>query len=342
MTRRLKLSDVREEIEKAGYTILDGSNFSASNKIPTLCPEGHEYMLRWNTFRKGVRCLSCHREMIQRQERFAGRKKVPYSQIKSMYEKEGYFIFVEEADYKNVSQRIEIRCPKGHLYTSTPHEFRVGKRCHCCLKERRRGENHPMWNPNIPEEERERTRELPEYERVRVITLKRDNYLCRCCKRGKKHGIRLQVHHLDSWKQFLEKRFLPQNLVTLCENCHWDFHRIYGMNDTTKEQFLEFLKNKNISFDLEEHLDETLQAIETLKGYIPVTQEIFQHFIENPSCGFTKYDFIAKGLPEGSVTRCLLVLMRRGVLRREKERTSKIRVRIYRYFLIQDNLILEK
>lgn len=55
---------------------------------------------------------------------------------------------------------------------------------------------------------------------VRQYVLKRDNYTCQCCgKHG--DGIKLHVHHLETRKTGGNA---PNNLITLCEDCHKAIH----------------------------------------------------------------------------------------------------------------------
>lgn len=58
---------------------------------------------------------------------------------------------------------------------------------------------------------------------VRQYVLKRDNYTCQCCGRRptEKNGIKLHVHHKESRKTGGNA---PNNLITLCEDCHKALH----------------------------------------------------------------------------------------------------------------------
>lgn len=58
---------------------------------------------------------------------------------------------------------------------------------------------------------------------VRQYVLRRDGYKCQCCgkKPSEKKGIKLHVHHLESRKVGGNA---PDNLVTLCEDCHRLYH----------------------------------------------------------------------------------------------------------------------
>ena len=49
------------------------------------------------------------------------------------------------------------------------------------------------------------------------------------------------MHHLDGYNWCIEKRTDETNGITLCENCHKNFHSIYGFGGNTKEQFEEWI-----------------------------------------------------------------------------------------------------
>lgn len=67
--------------------------------------------------------------------------------------------------------------------------------------------------------------------------------MCQCCKGTSKN---LNAHHLNGYHWFVEGRFNVENGITLCEDCHKQFHKLYGMRNNTKEQFEEFkIKYKN-------------------------------------------------------------------------------------------------
>lgn len=63
--------------------------------------------------------------------------------------------------------------------------------------------------------------------------LERDGLKCkRCCTTH-----RLVAHHLDGWAKHPELRHDPQNGVTLCHDCHWQFHRDTSHKSATKVMF---------------------------------------------------------------------------------------------------------
>lgn len=55
---------------------------------------------------------------------------------------------------------------------------------------------------------------------ARQYVLKRDNYTCQCCKKHKE--IKLHVHHIETRKIGSNS---PNNLITLCKECHEKVHK---------------------------------------------------------------------------------------------------------------------
>lgn len=100
-------------------------------------------------------------------------------------------------------------------------------------------ENNPNWNPNITQEERELNRKTLENLEWKKKVIARDNHTCQCCNKVGNHDI--VVHHLDGWNWCIEKRYDETNGITLCENCHKNFHLEYGNGNNTKEQFEEWI-----------------------------------------------------------------------------------------------------
>lgn len=104
----------------------------------------------------------------------------------------------------------------------------------------KRGNKHWNWNENLTYEDRIQNRDIKEAQDLRKKVFERDNYTCQICLNKRK----LNAHHLDGWNWCKEKRFDPDNCVTLCEKCHNNFHKEYGKGNNTKEQFIAFAKGK--------------------------------------------------------------------------------------------------
>lgn len=84
-----------------------------------------------------------------------------------------------------------------------------------------RGADHWNWKGGItPLTQRTRTSE--ESNAWKLAVLYRDNFECRVCKIKDK----LHAHHINSWAEFPEDRFILENGLTLCKSCH-DFYHLY-------------------------------------------------------------------------------------------------------------------
>ena len=75
-------------------------------------------------------------------------------------------------------------------------------------------------NPNISGVEYQQGEQLG-FWNVREYVLHRDGHQCQCCK-GKSKDKVLNVHHIDSRKTGGNA---PNNLITLCETCHTNYHK---------------------------------------------------------------------------------------------------------------------
>lgn len=121
------------------------------------------------------------------------------------------------------------------------------------------GENSPCWKSDMTMEERENRRGYLEYTNFIKRILLRDNFTCLCCECRENE---MEVHHLDGYNWCIDKRTDDSNAVTLCKNCHANFHSIYGMGDNTKEQF-------------EEWIGYTLPLLDKYKGELPTTRKVY-------------------------------------------------------------------
>lgn len=70
------------------------------------------------------------------------------------------------------------------------------------------------------------------YYNLRQYILHRDNYTCQAC-RTNKDGVKLHIHHLESRTQGGNA---PDNLVTLCEDCHKALHEGRISDQTLKKR----------------------------------------------------------------------------------------------------------
>ncbi len=107
------------------------------------------------------------------------------------------------------------------------------------FKGRFTGDKSPSWKGGItPEYVKQRNNNKTKLWRKRIF--KKNNYTCQKCK--DKTGHNLCAHHIQNFADYPELRFITNNGITLCRNCHKIFHKIYGLRKNNKEQILRFLK----------------------------------------------------------------------------------------------------
>lgn len=94
----------------------------------------------------------------------------------------------------------------------------------CYNKDRHplKGEQHPNRKGGISKINDRH--DSSEYKEWRKAVYARDNY--RCVKCGSK--VKINAHHIKSWKYYPDLRYNLSNGITLCEACHIKLHREKG------------------------------------------------------------------------------------------------------------------
>ncbi len=140
---------------------------------------------------------------------------------------------------RHTQWNVRCLCGTEKIVQGTALRSGLVKSCGC-LNTEQKGENSPTWNPNLTEEDRARRRlGTPTNETGALLSQRirrRDRATCLVC--GAPNST--HVHHLEPWALNRGLRYNPANLVTLCKECHEQFHRLYG-NDAGLDEFEEFL-----------------------------------------------------------------------------------------------------
>ena len=77
----------------------------------------------------------------------------------------------------------------------------------------------------------------------RMQVFERDEYTCRGCYRM---GGRLVPHHIFSFTKYVKDRYNVDNGITLCENCHLEFHKTYGFKNFISDNIILMLWKKEL------------------------------------------------------------------------------------------------
>ena len=110
---------VKKYIESEGYKLLSEKYQKSSVKLKIQCPEGHEYMVKFNSFRQGCRCPMC-----------ANTYPLKYEDVKRYIEEKGFILLSEK--YVNSKTKLSIKCPNGHIFERRFKEFRNYETCTKC------------------------------------------------------------------------------------------------------------------------------------------------------------------------------------------------------------------
>lgn len=142
-------------------------------------------------------------------------------------------------------QRLKAVCDCGtdkEYFTSELKSTGETFSCGCWGRELSRarvGELNPNYDDTISEEERRKRRN--NYTKKWASAVKqRDDYTCQVCGSTEK----LVAHHLNSYKNNPDARYDIDNGVTVCRDCHTEFHVGFMGNFSTpctRENFNEYL-----------------------------------------------------------------------------------------------------
>lgn len=110
--------DIDAFLEPDGYQ-RSGRYQGALKPLAMRCPLGHDIKISISDYQKGSRCGVCYQESRNN-----------YETARSFARSQG-FEFVSEVPVRS-KQKISIRCPQGHTYTSTWYHFMRGSRCTVC------------------------------------------------------------------------------------------------------------------------------------------------------------------------------------------------------------------
>jgi len=228
--------EIVKQFKKNGLTLLtkEDEYENKYSKLSYICQCGNISSTTWSSFKNsnGTSCDECKKKKISERLR-----KYTIEKLKPLFEKRGFTLLSTE--FINSHTPLEFICDKGHLAKTYIHHFKNGSGCKTCAIDKIRGENNPHWNPNRTDEDRIYKRQYPEYKSWRAAVFQRDDFTCQRC--GKRNGVYLNAHHLYSYAEYIDLRLDINNGITLCKNCHNEFHEIYGNKKNTKEQFEEFM-----------------------------------------------------------------------------------------------------
>lgn len=147
-------------------------------------------------------------------------------------------------EYHGNNVPILFICSCGDTWKTTPERVLLGNHCKKCGYKNLLGEKNHFYNPNLSDEDRlnsERRFVNPKYKKYVRSCFERDNYTCQVT--GLKSKGDIVVHHLNGYNWDVENRTNVDNGITLNQEIHKEFHKLYGKGNNTIEQFSEFIES---------------------------------------------------------------------------------------------------
>jgi 5-methylcytosine-specific restriction endonuclease McrA len=165
------------------------------------------------------------------------RKKMSEASKKSLNGfKKGHKNFIEKHSEETKKKMSEYAKKIGRK-PKQPEGYKHSKETLKKLVDSHTGEKNVNWKGGITPKNK-LIRSSAQYKQWREDILKHNSFICQNC--GQLGGD-LIAHHINNFAENEDKRFLLSNGITLCINCHKDFHFTYSYRNNTLEQLVEFL-----------------------------------------------------------------------------------------------------
>lgn len=148
-----------------------------------------------------------------------------------------------------IQKRIIARKKSGWFKNPDETKKKIGKANAIKLKGRKRSkesimkqslsirkEKHWNWKGGIKKDKDKRKSFEGKIWRENIF--KRDNYTCRSCGKTK---CEIHPHHIKNYAKYKDLRFNIKNGITLCKQCHREFHLKFGTYNNNRKQMKDFI-----------------------------------------------------------------------------------------------------
>ena len=127
-TQKLTIEFIKEETKKLApkYECISNEYISSNVKLKFKCAHGHNYAVRWRSFRRGNRCTVCAR--IKR----SNNQRLTIDYVKNKTERLAFGYKCKSNKYLDNNTKLLFKCDKGHEFLSGWNNFYSGHRCPEC------------------------------------------------------------------------------------------------------------------------------------------------------------------------------------------------------------------
>ena len=234
---KLTYEYVKQEFEKAGYTLLSKEYINNRQKLEYTCDKGHIHKISWKDFLHGYGCLTCYTERRVGESNPLWKGGVTQTNL-PLYETYASQLEKYQEVYKVEKDNLELLginctyCNKIFIPKASEVKSRIG-----AIKGNYKGEHHLYCSNECKEAcpifgQQTYPKNYKPYENTRplqsqwaIMVKERDNYICQKC--GTNEGDMI-AHHIDPVINNPIESADIDNGITLCENCHKEAHLQIG------------------------------------------------------------------------------------------------------------------
>ncbi len=113
------VDEVRNFCKTIGYTCLSNECGGYYKKLDIICNKGHKTKTSWGLLVGGKRCSECKRDKLKKH----------IDDIRVLCIKRGFELLSTQYDAR---QKLEMKCPEGHVFNIWWNNFRAGNGCIKC------------------------------------------------------------------------------------------------------------------------------------------------------------------------------------------------------------------
>ena len=264
--KRLSYEYIKEEFKKRGLILLTLTYKNSAQLLEYTCTKHLDKGIlkgSWTNIRNQIGCGYCGSEEGGKKQRKG------YQEIQQLFKSKGLTLLTTEDEYLGTKNTVHYFCEKHpeYILENTADGIRYIKGCRRCFSDRNRGANCHTWKGGINTIKfflRDQTKEW------KKDSLKAWNY--KCAITGKNAEV---IHHLQSFAFLMDIVFKRLKLdirpylgdytekeqlslaemikkihyeygygVALTKEMHILFHKKFGWENNTPEQFEEFKQKK--------------------------------------------------------------------------------------------------
>lgn len=196
----------------------------------------------WNCYRIG-NLLGVHGDTVRRRLRESGVKIRHHNDTKRGKSSHRLIVLDAAAVAKAYSELWYVQAVAEKFDVTESVIRRTLKIAGVKVERDRCGHKNPNWRPDLTAEERAARRDSAQQTKWRIRVYERDGYTCQRC--GDDRGGNLNAHHIEAHCENVRDRNNVDNGVTLCVECHRQFHREYGLRDFGRPELVAFLADFN-------------------------------------------------------------------------------------------------